>query len=59
MCLPSYILEIVRCGDDLGGAGAEAVAGGLGDDGAAAHKVIVLVENETGPGEFSWRRLSV
>ena len=59
LCLPADILEVVRRRDDLGGPGAQAVAGGLGDDSAAAHKVVVLVEDETSPGELPGGGLSV
>ena len=59
ICLPADILEVVRRRDDLGGPGAQAVAGGLGDDGAAAHEVVVLVEDETSPGELPGRGLAM
>ena len=59
LCLPADILEVVRGRDDLGGPGAQAVAGGLRDDGAAAHEVIVLVEDETSPRELPGGGLAV
>ncbi len=40
-------------GDDLPGGGVVIVAEVLCDDGAAADKVVVLVEQETGPGELT------
>ena len=59
ICIPADILEVVRCSDDLGGPGAQAVAGGLRDDGAAAHEVVILIEDETSPWELSWGGLAV
>ena len=56
---PPDVLEVVRGGDDLGGAGVEVVVGVLGDDGAAAHEVVAVAEDEAGPGELSGRGLSV
>ena len=56
---PPDVLEVVRGGDDLGGAGVEVVVGVLGDDGAAAHEVVGVAEDEAGPGELSGRGLSV
>ena len=52
LCLPSNILQVVCGRDDLGGPRAQAVAGGLRDDGAAPHEVVVLVEDQTRPGEL-------
>ena len=49
----------MRGGDDLGGAGVEVVVGVLWDDGAAAHEVVAVAEDEAGPGELSGRGLSV
>ena len=59
ICLPADILEVVRGRDDLGGPGAQAVAGGLWDDGAAADKVVVLIEDKTGPWELPGGGLAV
>ena len=56
---PPDVLEVVRGGDDLGGAGVEVVVGVLGDDGAAAHEVVAVAEDEAGPGELPGRGLSV
>ena len=53
MLLPVDILEVVRRRDDLGGPRAQAVAGALWDDGAAAHEVIILIEDQTRPGELT------
>merc|ERR1719310_2094657 len=56
---PPDVLEVVGGGDDLGGAGVEVVVGVLGDDGAAAHEVVAVAEDEAGPGELPGRGLSV
>ena len=46
------VLELVGGSDDLPGGGVVVVAEVIRDDGAAAHEVIVLVEQQTGPGEL-------
>ena len=46
------VLELVGGSDDLPGGGVVVVAEVIGDDSAGAHKVIVLVEEDAGPGEL-------
>ena len=53
------VLELVGGSDDLPGGGIVIVAEVIGDDSAAAHEVIVLVEQQTGPGELPRRGLPV
>ena len=45
---PSDILDVMSSCDDLGGPRAQAVAGGLRHNGAAAHEVVVLVGEDAG-----------
>jgi hypothetical protein len=45
--------------DDLPGGGIVVVAKVIGDDSAGTHKVIVLVEEDTGPGELPRRGLAM
>ena len=53
------VLELVRGGEDLPGGGVVVIGGVVRDDGAGAHKVIVLVEEDAGPRELSWRGLTM
>ena len=53
------VLQLVGGGDDLPGGGIVVVAEVVRDDGTAAHKVIVLVEQETCPGELPGCAVSV
>ena len=53
------VLELVRGGEDLPGGGVVVVGGVVRDDGAGAHEVIVLVEEDAGPRELSWRGLAM
>jgi len=46
------VLELVGGSEHLPGGGVVVVAKVIGDDSAGAHKVIVLVEEDTGPGEL-------
>ncbi len=49
----------MRRRDDLPCPPGVAVAEVLGDEGAGADEVVVLVEEEAGPGELSWAGLPV
>jgi len=55
----SDVLQLVSSSENLPGGDIVVVGGVVGDDGAGADKVVVLVEEDTGPWELSWRRLSV
>ena len=46
-------------GDDLPGSSVVVIAEVIGDNGAAANEVIVLVEQETGPRELPWTSFSM
>lgn len=49
------VLELVSgCNDPV-----SALSIVTGNDGAASDKIVVLVENETGPRELSWGRFSM
>ena len=47
------VLQLMSSCDDLPGGRIVVVAEVVRDDGAGADKVIVLVEEDTGPGELS------
>merc|ERR1712210_223178 len=53
------ILELVSSGDNLPGASSVVVAAVVGNDSTAADEVVVLVENEAGPGELAGARLAM
>merc|ERR1719400_2942646 len=53
------ILELVGSGDNLPCASSIVVAAVVGNDSTAADEVVVLVENEAGPGELTGARLAV
>ena len=42
----------MRGRDDLPGAPGDEVVGGLGHDAAGPHELVVLVQDEAGPGEL-------
>ena len=49
----------MRCCDDLPGGPRVVVARVVRDDGAAAHEVVGVAEDEAGPGELPGRGLSM
>ena len=51
----SDVLQLVSSSENLPCGSVVVVGGVIGDDGAGAHKVIVLVEKDASPGELSWR----
>merc|ERR1712130_435215 len=53
------ILELVGSGDNLPCASSIVVAAVIGNYSTAADEVVVLVENEAGPGELTWARLAM
>ena len=53
------ILELVSSSDNLPCAASVVVAAVVGNDSTAADEVVVLVENEAGPGELAGARLAV
>jgi hypothetical protein len=53
------ILEFMRSSNDFDSASVESVVGAAGDDGAAANKVTVLVEEDASPGELPGAGLSM
>jgi len=55
----SNVLQLMGSSKNLSGGDIVVVAGVVRDDGAGSDKVVVLVEEDTGPWELSWRRLSV
>ena len=48
------VLQLVSSSEHLPGGGVVVVVGVVSDDGAGANEVIVLVEEDAGPGELSW-----
>ena len=53
------ILEFVCSSDDFSGGSGVVIVEVVRDDGAAAHKVIVLVQKKTSPRKLSWSRIRV
>ena len=53
------ILELVGSSDNLPCASSIVVAAVVGNDSTAADEVVVLVENEAGPGELTGTRLAM
>ena len=53
------VFQLVGGGDDLPGGGVVVVAEVVRDDGAGADKVVVLVEEDAGPGELPGGGLAV
>ena len=53
------VLELMGSGDNLPCASSIVVAAVVGNDSTAADEVVVLVENEAGPGELTGARLAV
>merc|ERR1719412_2356266 len=53
------VLQLVSGGENLPGGGVVVVAEVVRDDGAGADEVVVLVEEDAGPGELSRRGLTV
>ena len=49
------VLQLVSSSENLPCGSVVVVGRVVGDDGAGAHKVIVLVEKDASPGELSWR----
>jgi len=54
-----HLVQVVGGSQHLGGPPGVVVVEVLRDDGAGSNKVVVGVEDETGPGELSWRGLSM
>ena len=55
----SDVLQLVSSSDNLPGASSIVVGAVVGNDSTAADEVVVLVENEAGPGELAGARLAV
>ena len=53
------VLQLVSSSDNLPCASSVVVAAVVGNDSTAADEVVVLVENEAGPGELAGARLAV